>query len=356
MTLSQEGSLYGIQRYASFDPSVIFSLNCWIDAAQQVFFSQGCAFGVLITYSSLNNFNTDIVKVASGISVLNGLTSLFTGFVVYGAIGMLSYEYDNNFPEEHFNQIAENSGQGLAFVVYPTVVSSMGQFSWLMSLIFFAMIITLGIGSQVAMSMVTSESVIGLSRSWKSDNKHDDEGLIGRISEFWWLVIVIAVYILFGLPLCTGSGNQWLSLFNNYCGFITMPLVGFLEFIVVSHVLGGGHFLNEVSSMVKGKVVFSEFWRITWKYTGPFVSLLSVFMCLYGYNVDSFCGVEGCGSFANFIGLLTVAVPVGIVFGCLGHELVGGVAGWMDIEDGFHARKCMEVGKEVKEDSKLISK
>ena len=133
-----------------------------------------------------------------------------------------------------------------------------------------------------------------------------------------------------------------------------MPLVGFLEFIVVSYVLGGGDFLKEVSLMVKGKVVFSNFWKITWSFTGPIVSVLSILMCFYGYTVDGFCGVEACGSFANFVGLLTVAVPVGVVFGYLGYGLVGGVFGWKDVEDGFHERRNREIDTESDEVSSLV--
>ena len=49
--------------------------------------------------------------------------------MVYAAVGMLSYELDPKNPLAMIDKIGEESGQGLAFIVYPAVLSRMGSYS-----------------------------------------------------------------------------------------------------------------------------------------------------------------------------------------------------------------------------------
>ena len=80
--------------YAYFRPqwNKLESIEIWVDAAKQIIFSLGPACGCVITLSSYNQFNRDCQKDAVVIAIANGLTSLFSGCVVFAILGYMAHE------------------------------------------------------------------------------------------------------------------------------------------------------------------------------------------------------------------------------------------------------------------------
>lgn len=56
------GSYNGIMYYLSPNFDAIYKAEVWVDAATQVFFSLGPGFGVLLAYSSYNQFHNNVYK------------------------------------------------------------------------------------------------------------------------------------------------------------------------------------------------------------------------------------------------------------------------------------------------------
>ena len=345
VTAFQPGAKFGISKYLKFDFSKVFTKECWREAAQQVFYSQGCAWGVLITLASLNKFNTKIVKLGTFISILNGFTSFLNCFVVYGSIGVLAYDMNSENPGEHFDKIAENSGQGLIFVAYPTMLSKMGDFSWFMSLVFFMMVLALGVGSINSMTVVVVECVNELVRDFRRKRKTDARN---HWSDVTILILIVMVHIVVTLPMLTRSGSQWLNLLNNYCGFIGMPLIALLEFVLIGYVFGVEKYLKEIRFMVEGKVILENLWKLSWCFTGPIVSLILLYFSIYEYeykNFDPFV-MEESSVLAHVVGWLTAVVPISAIFGF-------GLLRWIKeknnsfiIRNEFFERKHVEMKKE----------
>lgn len=75
-------------------------------------------------------------------SISNVLTSIFAGFVIFSVIGYLAHEL--NVEVEH----VVDQGAGLAFIVYPEVVARL-PVAPLWAFLFFFMLLTLGLDSQV---------------------------------------------------------------------------------------------------------------------------------------------------------------------------------------------------------------
>ena len=65
------------------DPAV------WLDAATQIFYSFGLAFGCLIALASYNPVRSNFVKEALFVSVIDFFTSIFTAVVVFSILGTL---------------------------------------------------------------------------------------------------------------------------------------------------------------------------------------------------------------------------------------------------------------------------
>ena len=297
--------------HLQIDINKLTEINCWRDAAVQIFYSQGATWGVLLTYASKNKFNMQIIKTTCGISVLNGLTSAFACFVVYAAIGMLSYEMDPSNPEAGIDAIGGESGQGLAFVVYPAVLSRMGDYSWIMSILFFLMLTSLGLGTLIGMVMVLVECCSEW-LEYRRLNKNENFRKNSSIKEIYLLIIVILAHLALTVPLITNSGNYWLVMMNNYCGFIMMAVIAVSEYIAIGYMYGTDKFLSDISKMIGREVPFRIFWKITWQFTGPIFSFVIVYLSVESYDFKSYGGPKA-GTIGNSIGLLTCLAQVFIL-------------------------------------------
>lgn len=65
----------------------LMDIHCWLDAAAQIFFSFGLAFGGLIAFSSYNPTRNNVQKDAIIIGVTNWGTAIFNCAVIYAVIG-----------------------------------------------------------------------------------------------------------------------------------------------------------------------------------------------------------------------------------------------------------------------------
>ena len=107
----------------------------------QSFFSLSVGFGTLTTYSSYNKFRHNTNKDALIISFADTFTSLLAGTVIFSILGHLAHELD--LPVDK----VVKSGAGLAFVSYPEVLAKFDFVPQLFAVLFFLMLITLGLGS-----------------------------------------------------------------------------------------------------------------------------------------------------------------------------------------------------------------
>nr|KAG5694278.1 hypothetical protein BaRGS_031996 [Batillaria attramentaria] len=134
------GAGTGIIYYLRPDFSRLATLEVWVDAAAQIFFSLGPGFGALIALSSYNKFHNNCFRDAVLTSSVNCCTSFLAGIVVFAVLGYMAHMQGTTV------EAVATHGPGLVFVVYAEAISTLGG-SVFWAIIFFLMLIALGLDS-----------------------------------------------------------------------------------------------------------------------------------------------------------------------------------------------------------------
>ena len=139
---SLPGARDGIQFYIGrIDPTAFGKLEVWAMCLGQVLFSLGPGFGIGLAYaSSIEDPKINLAKMCAIVAGINAGFSIFSGFYTFSVVGNLAYETGKSIEE-----VTNDAGQGLAFVVAPVALLSFGAASNIMSVLFFMMLFSLGI-------------------------------------------------------------------------------------------------------------------------------------------------------------------------------------------------------------------
>jgi len=153
-SVNLEGAAQGIAVYLKPDFSLLGSVQIWIDAFSQIFFTLSLAFGIMIVYASYLPRKVDIVKDALIICFGNCAFSFFAGFAVFGTLGYMAHTKGVEVSEVVKESI------GLAFVTYPQAISLMPAFSNLFGVLFFGSLVIAGLSSAISLVEAFSSAVM----------------------------------------------------------------------------------------------------------------------------------------------------------------------------------------------------
>ena len=115
----------------------------WVYAAAQVFNSIGIGFGSLVAFASYNRFHGPILRDTMIVTFVDAVTCILCGVAVFSTMGNLAHEQGVSVEEV----VAD--GPGLVFVVFPHALAKL-PLPQVWSVVFFAMLLLLGIDSQFA--------------------------------------------------------------------------------------------------------------------------------------------------------------------------------------------------------------
>uniref|UniRef100_A0A672QDG4 Transporter n=1 Tax=Sinocyclocheilus grahami TaxID=75366 RepID=A0A672QDG4_SINGR len=140
------GAWRGVVFYLKPDWRKLLTTSVWLDAAAQIFFSLGPGFGVLLAFASYNPFHNNCYKDALVTSSVNCLTSFLSGFVIFTVLGYMA-----EMRQQGVETVAKDAGPSLLFIIYAEAIANMPAATFF-SIIFFLMIIMLGLDSTVSLS------------------------------------------------------------------------------------------------------------------------------------------------------------------------------------------------------------
>ncbi|XP_049539813.1 sodium-dependent nutrient amino acid transporter 1-like [Anopheles darlingi] len=252
-----EGAGEGLKYFITPDWDELLNANVWKEAVTQCFFSLSICFGGVIAFSSYNNFSNNIYRDAMIISWLDTFTSLLSGALVFSIIGHLGHLTN----ETDYTKVVR-PGSGLTFITYPDALAKFEHVPNLFALLFFFMLLTLGVGSCTGLitSVITAlhDSAPRL-KSWKT---------------------VVAIGVLgFGLGLLfvTPSGSKLLDYFDYYgVQFVTLSSAIF-ELFAFCWLYGFKKLSRDIQFMLNRRTGF--LWQACWRFITP---LLLVVVLVFG--------------------------------------------------------------------------
>ncbi|XP_065107227.1 sodium- and chloride-dependent GABA transporter ine [Paramisgurnus dabryanus] len=240
------GAIDGIRFFIIPEWNKLLDVQVWVNAAAQIFNSIGIGFGSLMAMASYNSYNNNILKDTLAIAITNSATSIFAGFVIFSAFGYMSHL--QNVP---VSEIAVD-GPGLVFVVYPQAFVTM-PVAPLWAVLFFFMLLCLGLDSQFAMVEVMVTSVL--------DGYSKPVLKYLRRKEFLVLVVCSGAFLL-GIPHVMQVGIYVFQLMDHYTAIVSIMFLAFFEVIGVCWLYGVKRLSSNLTEMT-GKAP-NIFFRVCW--------------------------------------------------------------------------------------------
>ncbi|KAL9703118.1 hypothetical protein quinque_006636 [Culex quinquefasciatus] len=225
----------------------IFEAKVWYAAVTQMFFSLTVCFGNVMMYSSYNRFTNNVYRDVTVVTILDTLTSMLAGLIVFGVIGHLAHV--TNSPD--LSKVVRGGG-GLAFITYPDAIAKFTFWPQFFAVAFFLMLFVLGIGSIVGMA-TTIMTVIR-----------------DRFPHLKPSLVAIGIAIVgFGIGIIyTTPGGQFLLDFLDFYGASFVALVqAVFEIITFSWIYGVGRLCRDIEFMLGIRT--GLYWRICWGFVTP---------------------------------------------------------------------------------------
>ncbi|XP_019625288.1 PREDICTED: sodium-dependent proline transporter-like isoform X1 [Branchiostoma belcheri] len=277
-----EGAERGIRFYIIPEWSRLAESKVWGDAAIQIFYSLGLAFGSLATLSSYNKFHNNVMRDALIIAVGNCCTSIFSGFVIFSIIGHMSFMLD-----VPVDKVADE-GPGLAFVAYPEAISLL-PISTLWAILFFLMLLTLGLDSQFAMMETVITAVIDEYPEYLRPKKS---------------IVVLGLCVigyLLALPQTTNAGMYWLQLLDWYSAGFSLMIISLCLTIAIQYVYGMKRFSKDIKTMLGFEPPI--YFKVCWVAITPALLMFILIFNLVQFNPVTYGDYE-YPNWAEIMGLL----------------------------------------------------
>lgn len=270
--VSLEGAGAGVAYMFKPQFSKLANPQVWLEAATQIFFSLSVAFGGLIAMSSYNPVHNNCHRDAIVVSLINCGTSIFASIVIFCILGFRATTSLHECQEFWFNKTDINgtdlvkehchdleywlsqsaSGPGLTFIAFTEAIVRMPA-SPIWSVLFFCMLLTLGMGSMFG----TLEGII---------TPFYDMKIVPFRKEIM-TAMICGFCFLFGIIFTQRSGQYWLQMFDNYCATLPLLLIGFCELVGVSYIYKIERFEDDIQYMLGFRPHL--YWKICWRYISP---------------------------------------------------------------------------------------
>ncbi len=286
--VTMPGALDGLAHFFIPDFSALSDPMLWVDAIGQVFYSMSVMMAIMIAYGSFLNDDSNIARDGIIIAFSDLAVSLLSGIVMFTTM------YGTGLQDV----LAQKSGPGLAFGVYPTAIvnlSGSGIFNAIFAFVFYFCLCTLAIDS--AFSLVEGIST-AFSDKFGTDKKKTT-------------ITICIIAGVISLIYTTGAGLAVLDIVDNWCNSFTLILIGVIETVAIGWFFKTGKVVNEINRNTQ-KFKMPKLWfDLTVKVVAP-VALTILFV----WNIiDLFANKGGIYGLSDGYNVISNVLAGWVVFG-----------------------------------------
>ncbi|XP_076436737.1 sodium- and chloride-dependent GABA transporter 1-like [Babylonia areolata] len=257
------GAVDGILFYIRPDFAKLLEPQVWVEAAVQIFFSLGPAWGGLIVMASYNKFHNNCLRDSVILTLVSEGTSVYGGFVIFSMLGYMAHVSGQDIDK------VVSAGPGLMFILYPEAVALM-PLSQLWAVLFFCVVITLGIDSQITNAEVGLTTIID----------HFPRTLLRRRPLV--TAVFCSFFLVISLPFVMQGGMYVVQLVDWFVAALSVMIIGFIECLVVGWIYGIPRFGDDIYLMIgrRPPSIFCVFWR----YITPLLLLVLLIATFVNYT------------------------------------------------------------------------
>ncbi|XP_071791970.1 sodium- and chloride-dependent GABA transporter 1-like [Asterias amurensis] len=237
----------------------------WLDAATQVMFSYSLGLGNMAALGSYNTFNHNFFRDGIFFALANSGTSLYSGFVIFAVLGFMAGKHNSTVTD------VVKSGPGLVFMAYPEAIAQM-PFSPLWAILFFFMILLLGIDSQfVGVEGMVAGLLDFLPRFQKGNRRP------------LFVLAVCASLCIAGLPMTFNGGMYIFQMIDTYAvSWFAILWATFFEAFVIGWVYGAERFYQNLEDMLGWRP--NPYLKICWKFVTPVFTMGVLIFSVVSYK------------------------------------------------------------------------
>lgn len=209
------GAADGLDALFTPDWAALASTSVWAAAFGQIFFSLSVGFGIMITYASYVQRDTDMTGSGLVVGFANSGFELLAGIGVFAALGFMAQANGVSVGE------VATDGLGLAFIAFPAIISE-APAGALIGVLFFASLVLAGLTSLISVIEVVVSAV------------RDKFAMTRRNAA---LAVSVPSAVLSLLFFSTTSGVYVLDIVDNFINRFGILLVAVASMVVVVWVL-----------------------------------------------------------------------------------------------------------------------
>lgn len=256
----------------------------WLAASSQVFYSAGIAWGGVSTLASFNRFHNNVYRDALILPVLDAVTSVFAGFVIFVYLGYMAHAQNTTVDK------VVMQGTGLAFIAYPDALASM-PLPQLWAVLFFLVLFTVGLDSQFVHVQTITSAIV-------DSSPH----LLGHRKRWVTLAVCILGFVL-GLPFVTQGGQYVLKLCDWYVAAVSVMLMAVGEALVLAWVYGSDRLYEDITLMIGYRP--NPMWHVFWRVVSPGFVLVTWVLGMLGWKP-----IEGYPGWTVGVGWIIAIIPL----------------------------------------------
>ena len=196
-----------------------------------------------------------------------------------------NFEYNSNFyaaasqnslfNTTEFHQCSFNGkldtfkgGPGLAFIAFSEAISQMGASAPLWAVLFFIMLLMVGISSQIGILLGFLLPI-------------HDSFLVGRIEQSKFTAMTCISMACVGVIFCLRSGLNWVDIFDGYSGTLPLLVIALCEVLVAAWVYGTNKMEDDILFCCEFKSKLQPYWNICWKFISPAMLFVIIAMSVW---------------------------------------------------------------------------